>query len=73
MEDGSSKRENKNPFDGKSVSKILDVGNVFQSLWIRHRSISVNTIDREFMERKFRFILSCGFIFWAIYIITKLL
>lgn len=73
MEDGGSKSEDKKTFDRKSVRKILDVGNVFQSLWIRHRSIPINLFDREFMECKLRFILSCGFIFWAIYIITKLL
>lgn len=72
MEDGGSKNEIKKTFDRESISKISDVGNVFQSLWIRHCSISVNPFDRKFMECKLRFILSCGVIFWAIYIITKL-
>lgn len=73
MEDGGSKSEDEKTFDRKSVCKILDVGNVLQSFRIRHRSISINPFDRKFVECKLRFILSCGFIFWIIYIITKLL
>lgn len=72
MEDGGSKSKAKKTFDRKPVRKILDVGDVFQSVWVRHHPIPINPFDRKFMECKLRFILSCGLIFWIIYIITKL-
>jgi hypothetical protein len=50
---------------------LPNAGNVFQSIWVRCRSIFSDTMDREFVESEFRFVLYCGAILWVIYLIAK--
>jgi hypothetical protein len=55
----------------KSVSNFFNVGIIFQSIWIRCRSIFPNTLDRKFMESELRFVLYCGSVLWVIYLLSK--
>jgi hypothetical protein len=57
----------------ESVSNIFNVGTVFQSFWIRCRSVFPNITDRKFMESELRFVLYCGVVFWAVYLLSKII
>ena len=57
----------------KSVSNFFNVGFVLQSIWIRCRSVFPNITDRKFMESELRFVLYCGGIFWALYLLSKII
>jgi len=57
----------------ESVSNIFNVGTVFQSIWIRCRSVFPNITDRKFMESELHFVLYCGIIFWAVYLLSKII
>ncbi len=41
----------------ESVSNIFNARFVFQSIWIRCRSVFPNITDRKFMESELRFVL----------------
>ena len=51
----------------------FDVGFILQSVWIRCRSVFPNITDRKFMESELRFVLYCGGIFWALYLLSKII
>jgi hypothetical protein len=72
MEDGESKTTREKSIYRKSVRKISNVSDVFQSIWIRHCSVPTDITNRKFVESELRFILSIGSIFWVIYFITKI-
>ena len=72
MEDGDCKSNLEKNFLGERVSKVSDVGDVFQPVWIRHSSVLSYILDREFVERKFDFILYIGTLFWICFFITKI-
>jgi len=57
----------------KSVPNIFNASSVFQSFWIRCRSIFPNTLDRKFMESELRFVLYCGTFLWIVYILSKVI
>jgi hypothetical protein len=57
----------------ESVSNIFNARFVFQSIWIRCRSVFPNITDRKFMESELRFVLYCGGIFWALYLLSKII
>ena len=71
MEDGGSKSEVKKTFDRKPVRKILNVGDVFQSFWVRCRSVFPNTTDGKFMESELRYVLYCGIFFWMLHLLWQ--
>lgn len=57
----------------KSVSNIFNARTVFQSFWIRCRSVFFNSVDRKFMESELRFVLCCGLILWFILLLSKII
>ena len=44
---------------------------IFQSLWIRCRSILPNITDGKFMESELRYVLYCGIFFWVIHLLWQ--
>jgi hypothetical protein len=74
--DGDSKKNNKikKKRTSNSISKgyVPDVSSVLQSFWIRCRTIFPNSTDGKFMESELRFVLYCGVIFWAIYLLYQI-
>lgn len=56
----------------KPVRKIFNVGDVFQPFWVRHSAILSNFFDRDFMERKFNFVLFIGTMFWIVFLLSKI-
>jgi len=66
-------RENiEKSFRRKLVRKIFNVGDVFQSIWVRYYSISTLCYNREFMVRQFNFVLLIGSLFWTIFLSSKI-
>ena len=55
----------------KSVSNIFNASSVLQSFWIRCRSVFPYTTDGKFMESELRFVLRCGLLFWALYLVYE--
>ena len=72
MEDGDCKKDLEKNFLRKRVGKISDDRDVFQPVWIRHSSVLSYILDREFVERKFDFVLYLGTLFWFCFFITKI-
>lgn len=70
MDDESRWNLEKNFFK-KLVIKILNVGNVFQSIWIRHYPILSDFNNGEFVLRRFNFVLRIGFFLWFIFLISQ--
>ena len=44
---------------------------IFQSLWIRCRSILPNITDGKFMESELRYVLYCGIFFWMLHLLWQ--
>jgi hypothetical protein len=72
MEDDSSDKDVEENLQGESFSKIFNVRNVFQSIWVRYHSISTLLTNREFVVRKFNFILRFGTLLWFVFLLTKI-
>jgi len=75
MDEGDSKN-NKQIKGQKQSSNALqrhgvDVGSFLQSFWIRCRSVFPYTTDGKFMESELRFVLRCGLLFWALYLVYE--
>jgi hypothetical protein len=69
-------RKNKNlekNFPRQFITNIFNVGSIFQSVWIRCRSVFPNITDRKFMESELRFVLYCGGILWIIYLLSQII
>lgn len=69
-------RKNKNleeVITRQPFTNFFNVGFILQSFWIRCRSVFPNITDRKFMESELRFVLYCGFIFWALYLLSKII
>ena len=73
MEDDSSNKDMEENLQREPLSKILNVRNVFQSIWVRYHSISTLLTNREFVVRKFNFILRIGTLFWIVSLFAKIL
>lgn len=73
MEDDCSGKNMEESFQGKSFSKIFNVRDVFQSVWVRYYTISTLLNNREFVVGKFNFILRVGTLFWVIFLLTKII
>ena len=73
MDDGEKNTNlEKNP-PRQSIASIFNVGSIFQSFWIRCRSVFPNITDRKFMESELRFVLYCGVILWIIYLLSQII
>jgi hypothetical protein len=72
MDEGDSKNNQQAEKQRKQIDAIqrygINAGTILQSLWIRCRTIFPNATDRKFMESELRFVLYCGFVFWALYL-----
>jgi hypothetical protein len=44
---------------------------IFQSFWVRCRSIFPNITDGKFMESELRYVLYCGIILWSLYLLYE--
>ena len=73
MEDGSKNKNVEKSVSRQSFPNIFNVGIVFQSIWVRCRSVFPNITDRKFMESELRFVLYCGGIFWALYLLSQII
>jgi hypothetical protein len=73
MEDGDSNKNMEENLQRESFSKIFNVRNVFQSIWVRYNSISTYITNREFVVGKFNFILRIGIMFWILFLVTKII
>jgi hypothetical protein len=73
MDDGKQNENVEKYVSGQSLPNIFNVGVVFQSIWVRCRSIFPNITDRKFMESELRFVLYCGVIFWIIYLLSQVI
>lgn len=73
MEDGSKNKNVEKSVSRQSFPNIFNVGIVFQSIWVRCRSIFPDITDRKFMESELRFVLYCGTFLWIVYILSKVI
>ena len=67
--EGESKNLENNP-DRQPSDLEYDARSVFQSVRIRRRSILADSDDWQYMGREFRFVLRCGAILWAFYLLS---
>jgi len=72
MDDESKRKNMETNIFGEFGSKISDVGDVFQSLWVRRGSILPYYYHRKFILRKFNFVLYFGIILWVIFYLSKI-
>ena len=75
MDDGD-KQNKRNIFRKKQKDNVIQrhvfvPSTIFQSFWIRCRSIFPNTTDRKFMESELRFVLYSGVILWTLYLVYE--
>ena len=75
MDEGDSKNNTQIKRQKQSPNALqrhgIDVGSFLQSLWVRCRSVFPNSTDGKFMERELRFVLRCGLLFWALYLVYE--
>lgn len=63
---GNEQRRNQKQ---KTINNIPDGGNVLQSIWIRRDSITIDQVNRILWESELGFVLPCGILFWALFLI----
>ena len=73
MEDGDKQKNVEKNVPRQSLSNIFNASVVFQSIWVRCRSIFPDITDRKFMESELRFVLYCGTIFWILYLLSQII
>jgi hypothetical protein len=73
MNDGDKQKNLEKNVSGQSLPNIFNAGFVFQSIWIRCRSIFPNITDRKFMESELRLVLYCGTFLWIIYLLSQII
>ena len=75
MDDGDSKNFKQTKRKAKQTDAIqrygIDVSSIFQSFWLRCRSIFPTATNGKFMESELRFVLYSGIIFWIIYLLYE--
>ena len=72
MDDECNQNLEKFP-NGELSDKMFNVRYVFQSIWVRCRTILSYNSNREYLVRQFNFVLNLGTILWAILLFTKTL
>lgn len=73
MEDGEKYKNLEKNLSRQPFSNIFNARSIFQSFWIRCRTIFPDITDRKFMEGELRLVLCCGIVFWIIYILSQTL
>ena len=77
MDDGDSKNNQQIKRQANKDSAVqrhgVNAGSFLQSVWVRCRTIFPYATDRKFMESELRFVLYCGFVFWAVYLVYEIL
>jgi hypothetical protein len=73
MEDGDKQTNVEKNVSRQSLPNILNVGFVFQSIWVRCRSVFPDITDRKFMESELRFVLYCGAFLWIVYLLSQII
>ena len=77
MDEGDSKNNKQAEKQRKQNNAIqrhgIDAGVIFQSIWVRCRTIFPAATDRKFMESELRFVLYSGAIFWTLYLVYETL
>lgn len=54
----------------QSSDLVHDGRPILQSVRVRHRSVPVNSVNWQSVERELRFVLYCGSILWALYLLS---
>jgi hypothetical protein len=73
MEDGDKQKNVEENSSRQSFTNIFNAGVIFQSFWIRCRSIFPNITDRKFMESELRLVLYCGTVLWILYLLSQII
>ena len=73
MEDGEKNTNLEECSPRQPFSGFFNVGFIFQSIQIRCGSVFSDITDRKFMESELRFVLYCGGIFWALYLLSQII
>ena len=73
MGDGDSNKDMEEDIFGKPICKVSHDSNVFQPFWVRCDTVLSLYFDREFVVRKFNFVLRIGIIFWIIFLFSKII
>ena len=73
MADGDKQKNVEKNVSRQSLSNIFNVGIIFQSIWVRCRSVFPNITDRKFMESELCFVLYCGTFLWIIYLLSQVI
>ncbi len=73
MEDDEKNQNVEKDVPRQPLSSIFNARSVFQSFWVRCRSIFPNITDRKFMESELRLVLYCGVVFWIIYLLSQII
>jgi len=75
MDDGDKQNKRNNIAKKQKDNDIQRLefipSSVFQSFWIRCRSILPNITDGKFMESELRYVLYCGIFFWMLYLLYE--
>lgn len=67
--EGDSRNLEKNSI-GQSSDMVRNDSTVFQSVWVRRRSVLANPSHWDFVESEFRVVLYCGSVLWALYLLS---
>ena len=73
MADGDKQKNVEKNVSRQSFSNIFNAGIIFQSIWVRCRSVFPNITDRKFMESELCFVLYCGTFLWIIYLLSQVI
>ena len=68
-----SREQSENKTNEQCSNMEHDASSLFQSVWFRYRTVLANQAHWQLMERKCRFVLHCGSVFWAIYLLSMVL
>lgn len=72
MNDGDKNKNMEKISPRQPFSSFFNVVSIFQSIWIRCRSIFPNITNRKFMEGEFYLVLYCGIVLWFIFLLSKI-
>jgi len=73
MEDGEKNENVEKDPPRQPIAGIFNARTLFQSFWIRCRTVFPNITDRKFMESELRLVLYCGAILWIIYLLSQII
>jgi hypothetical protein len=73
MEDGEKNQNVEKDPPRQPIAGIFNARTIFQSFWVRCRSIFPNITDRKFMESELRLVLYCGGFLWIVYLLSQII